>query len=111
MKNLTVRQQRLLDSALASEGAFSSTLENRSWLSERDQPNPFRVERLPFAALTQWSFEPESGDLVHRSGRFFRVHGVRVRTTLGPLAEWDQPIIDQPEIGILGIVAKEFDGI
>jgi oxidase EvaA len=61
--------------------------------------------------LRQWSFEEATGDLVHQSGKFFRVQGARVRTTLGAVQEWDQPIIDQPEIGILGIVAREFDGV
>ncbi len=100
-----------LRSALAEDGAFFRTEEILSWLASRGATNRLCVERIPFRELGQWVADDSTGDLVHRSGKFFRVHGARVRTTLGRMTEWDQPIIDQPEIGILGIVAKEFDGV
>jgi oxidase EvaA len=34
-----------------------------------------------------------------------------VQTDQGPVRRWSQPIINQPEIGVLGIIVKEFDGI
>jgi len=34
-----------------------------------------------------------------------------VKTNYGNLSEWEQPIINQPEIGYLGFITKEFDGI
>ncbi|GAA2677072.1 NDP-hexose 2,3-dehydratase family protein [Actinoplanes palleronii] len=78
-----------------------------SWFAERRRAHRFAVERLPLAKLQGWSSEP-GGNLGHHSGRFFRVEGLHV--TVGA-REWQQPIIVQPEVGILGILAKEFDGV
>ncbi|MCP2170271.1 NDP-hexose 2,3-dehydratase family protein [Goodfellowiella coeruleoviolacea] len=82
-----------------------------SWLAERAAVNQFQVERVPLDALSGWQFNAESGNLEHDSGRFFSVEGVRVRTDRTWIAEWTQPIIVQPEIGVLGILVREFDGV
>ncbi|MFC4560997.1 NDP-hexose 2,3-dehydratase family protein [Nocardiopsis mangrovi] len=71
----------------------------------------FRVDRVPFSDLAGWGFTGAAGALVHDSGRFFSVAGLRVRTDTGAVNEWSQPIIHQPEVGILGILAKRVDGV
>jgi oxidase EvaA len=106
---------RLAASARA-EGLHTATEDVVRWLDERRRSQEFSVRRIPFDALDAWSFAPGTGDLVHRSGRFFAVTGLHV-TELGepygdgPAREWHQPIIEQPEVGILGILAKEFGGV
>jgi oxidase EvaA len=104
-------RHRFLRSALTEDGSFLTTREVESWIALRVASNKLIVERVPLSALEQWSIDDATGDLVHRSGKFFRVYGARVQSSLGRVREWDQPLIDQPEIGILGIVAKEFDGV
>jgi oxidase EvaA len=99
--------ERLARSATATEGVGIATSEVPDWLAARRRACPAQVRRIPFAELDGWSFTADTGDLRHRSGRFFSVEGLHV---LRPNAEWQQPIIMQPEIGILGILAKEFDG-
>jgi dTDP-4-dehydro-6-deoxy-alpha-D-glucopyranose 2,3-dehydratase len=106
-----VKANGFLRSALTLRGSFDSTEEILAWLRERGASNELRVDRIPLEELAQWSFEDSTGDLVHQSGKFFRVHGARVQASLGLTRDWDQPIIDQPEVGILGIVAREFDGV
>jgi dTDP-4-dehydro-6-deoxy-alpha-D-glucopyranose 2,3-dehydratase len=39
------------------------------------------------------------------------VEGLAVTTNFGPVSGWQQPIIRQPEVGILGILVKEFGGV
>ncbi|WP_411073224.1 NDP-hexose 2,3-dehydratase family protein [Streptomyces sp. cmx-4-25] len=102
---------RLARSAAAPEGARPRTEEVTGWLAERLRAHRFRVDRIPFADLEDWAFAPESGNLGHRSGRFFSVEGVGVTVDRGPFPHWQQPIIHQPEVGILGILAKEIDGV
>ncbi|MFJ4342465.1 NDP-hexose 2,3-dehydratase family protein [Streptomyces sp. NPDC088915] len=88
------------------------TEELLGWLEERARAHPFEVERARLDHLDGWSFERTTGNLVHRSGRFFTVEGLRVATSDGErAAAWHQPIIVQPEVGILGILVKEFDGV
>lgn len=102
---------RLAHSAAAGEGATLRTGDFRDWLAERRRAHDFRVDRIPFTELDGWSFHPVTGDLVHDSGRFFTLEGLHVTVNEGPYREWYQPVIKQPEVGILGILAREFDGV
>ena len=102
---------RLAVSVAARDGVHLAHDEFDAWLAERRRVHRFEVVRIPFASLQAWHFADGSGNLVHDSGRFFTVEGLRVRTSTGPFREWHQPIIKQPEVGILGILLKEFDGV
>ncbi|MFE0178749.1 NDP-hexose 2,3-dehydratase family protein [Streptomyces sp. NPDC059002] len=103
---------RLVASAAERKaGTQLRTDEFADWLAARGRANHFAVERIRLADLQGWSFAPGSGNLTHRSGRFFTVEGLHVVTGQGPVPEWHQPIIKQPEVGVLGILAKEFDGV
>ena len=105
----TALTERLARSAAATEGAGIKTADVPGWLAAETVACGTRVRRIPFAELDGWSFSPTGGNLRHRSGRFFSVEGLHVaRPDIG--TEWQQPIIMQPEVGILGILAKEFDG-
>ncbi|MFI2778842.1 NDP-hexose 2,3-dehydratase family protein [Streptomyces sp. ALB3] len=102
---------RFARSAATAEGAHLRTEDVARWLDGRRAAHRFQVDRIPLADLDGWSFQEGTGNLVHRSGRFFTVEGLRVTTGSSPYRQWHQPIIRQPEIGILGIVVKEFDGV
>ncbi|MEN8655948.1 NDP-hexose 2,3-dehydratase family protein [Streptomyces sp. 21So2-11] len=102
---------RIAVSAATTAGAWLPTADFAGWLDGRRRAHRFRVNRIPFAELDGWSFDGTTGNLGHRSGRFFTVEGLRVTTEDGPVREWHQPIIKQPEVGILGILVKEFDGV
>ncbi|MFE1174096.1 NDP-hexose 2,3-dehydratase family protein [Streptomyces sp. NPDC058773] len=95
--------------ALSAQSTAASLAPFHDWWAERHRNGHFRVERLAFRDLDSWSFEPGTGNLAHASGRFFTIEGLQVREN--GLDTWSQPIINQPEIGILGIVVKEFDGV
>ncbi|MFF8828515.1 NDP-hexose 2,3-dehydratase family protein [Streptomyces sp. NPDC015131] len=97
--------------AVTGAGALTRTADVAGWLDERRRAHRFAVRRVPFAGLEGWSFAPGTGNLAHRSGRFFTVEGLAVTTGTGPYPSWQQPVIHQPEVGILGILAKEFDGV
>ncbi|MEU8461544.1 NDP-hexose 2,3-dehydratase family protein [Streptomyces sp. NPDC029003] len=114
---LRPRTDRALTERLAASAARRGagvqlrTEEFAEWLAGRGRAHRFEVSRIPFAALDGWGFAPGSGNLEHRSGRFFTVEGLSVETTAGPVASWRQPIIRQHEVGVLGILVKEFDGV
>lgn len=82
------------------------------WLKERLRSATLRSRMIALNSLEQWRFDEATGDICHETGRFFSVLGlsVRHRRTEGELV-WDQPVIDQPEIGILGILAKKVSGV
>jgi len=100
---------RLALSAATTDGARTSVARAREWLRARCAAHVFEVARISFRDLDGWATAPGTGNLVHRSGRFFSVEGLRVQGDDGLVRH--QPIINQPEVGILGILVKEFDGV
>ncbi len=101
---------RLMRSAAAADSARFPLAAFRERLRAHGHRS-FAVERVPFADLDQWHAEPGTGNLRHRTGRFFTVEGLR-RTAWGdPGPGAVRPVMVQPEIGVLGIVVKEFDGV
>lgn len=97
--------------ATTGVGVDLATGECLDWVAKRALANPCRVSRIPFAGLAGWSFQRDTGNLVHDSGKFFSVEGLHVTVDDGATGEWQQPIIVQPEIGMLGLLAKEFGGV
>jgi oxidase EvaA len=95
-----------LVSALATISA--ETPDPDIFLKERFESSSYKVEEVPLEALPEWRVEDR---LVHSSGRFFTVEGLSVRTNFGPTPYWCQPIIVQPDIGILGILVKRINGV
>ncbi|MFC9975252.1 NDP-hexose 2,3-dehydratase family protein [Spirillospora sp. NPDC127200] len=102
---------RIAESALAPEGRAAGPAGLRGWLADLRHRVYTHVRHVPLDSLEDWSGEPGTGNIRHRSGRFFTLEGLEAHIPGGPVASWSQPIIDQPEIGILGILAKEFDGV
>jgi dTDP-4-dehydro-6-deoxy-alpha-D-glucopyranose 2,3-dehydratase len=102
---------RLAESARAAVPTAAEPASFADWFAEQSRRAFMRTERVPLTNLVDWSVDPERGDISHRSGRFFTVHGIDVRIPGAPVERWSQPIINQPEVGILGILAKEFDGV
>ncbi|MER6912300.1 NDP-hexose 2,3-dehydratase family protein [Streptomyces sp. NPDC000594] len=103
--------RRILVSARAADSPVTPFEGIADWLAERLGAGSFDVSRIPFGELRGWSFHPDTGNLHHASGRFFSVEGLHVRTDRMPERGWAQPIIVQPEVGLLGIVAKEIGGV
>lgn len=103
-------RSRLAQSARAETGRHT-TSEFHEWLDRRRAAIAFDVEHLPLGDLENWSRDSDSGDLVHDSGRFFSVRGMRVSAGDRVGTGWSQPVINQPEVGVLGLLMHEFDGI
>ncbi len=83
----------------------------KDWIESKNDEVLVNIERVPFHKLKQWNYDNIQKTLSHESGRFFSIEGIRVKTNWGGIPTWCQPIINQPEVGILGIIAKIFDGV
>ncbi|WP_308313069.1 NDP-hexose 2,3-dehydratase family protein [Streptomyces sp. ISL-1] len=81
------------------------------WVDDARDRMYTRVERVPLDALADWDTDAADGAIRHRSGRFFSVEGLDVRLPGHAIPHWQQPIIHQPEIGMLGILVKRFNGV
>lgn len=98
-------------SALAKGATVSSVPQILEWIRSKSAAVRTRVEPIPLESMRSWRFDKASGNIVHESGRFFSIEGIRVETDWGLVPQWEQPIINQPEIGYLGIICKKIDGI
>lgn len=104
-------QNMFLISALTEDNPFITTCQVKTWLEQRNREVAVEVKQIPFTELKNWKFTENNDSLVHASGKFFSINGINVKTNWREKKEWGQPIINQPEIGYLGIITKEFNGV
>lgn len=100
----------MIKSLLAINSSISTDAEIANWIKQRNTEVEVKIERQPLAQLDGWHFD-ENMSLRHNSGKFFSIEGIHVETDYGKVNRWDQPIINQPEVGFLGILTKEIDGV
>lgn len=105
-KNLTLIQ--ILESWGTQEGVFSNK-EILSWIDERNAVAKVSIEKTDFLADGKWFYDEQSGRIVNQRRTFFSISGIQ-KTQDGNVVQ-EQPIIIQPEIGYLGIICKEINGI
>lgn len=100
----------MVESLINKEDTYASLKQLFQWIQHRNEEVEVSVEQIPFSEMKGW-YADADGCIRHESGRFFSIEGIHVRTDVGEVQEWEQPIINQPEIGYLGILTKEFDGV
>lgn len=98
-------------SAVQVDSAVAPNAGVACWLEERRAAVGVSIRQIPLCEMRNWQRSAVSGNVIHESGRFFSIEGVGVETDWGKIRYWEQPIINQPEIGYLGLMAKKFDGI
>lgn len=111
MKNKSIIKEKgsFFESSLVLTASYEEKFQK--WYDERLKKGYFYIEIIPFRNLDKWSFDKGQNEILHESGKFFKIEGIRVKTNFGNIHAWDQPIINQPEIGILGIITKQINGI
>lgn len=100
----------MIKSLVKTENTSSTESEIATWIRQRNAEVEVIIEKQPLTKLAGWHFDKDMS-LRHDSGRFFSIEGIHVETDYGNINVWDQPIINQPEVGILGILTKEIDGV
>ena len=103
-------QTSFIKSILAEENTFQPFSGFDSWLDQAVKKADVCVKPIAFEQMQKWSFN-SLGNLSHTTGSFFSVDGIRVKKYTDAELIWDQPIINQPEIGLLGILSKNFNGV
>ncbi|MEI6059281.1 MAG: NDP-hexose 2,3-dehydratase family protein [Bacteroidota bacterium] len=98
-------------SALAKESQVMPTREVLSWLNQQNENTKTLIKQLPLTELRLWNYNTDTGRIDHASGKFFSIEFISVHTNCGILENWIQPIINQPEIGYLGILTKKINNV
>ena len=108
---MRTNKYKFLKSAFTEKNEFISTKEVIKWLKERNRNVSVNVEKIKFEEMENWILDEKYGVIKHKTGKFFSIVGIEVFTNWGKVNQWKQPIINQPEIGYLGIITKEFNGV
>ncbi len=101
-------QLDFLTSAM-SQGLYCSTADILNWTQMQIEKTASIVCKIPLQDMVGWRCGEQR--ISHNSGKFFSIDGIRISTNYGLIAEWDQPIVNQPEIGLLGFIVKKIDGV
>lgn len=82
------------------------------WLDAAEAAGDFAITPRDLEQLDGWHVDPETKNISHASGRFFSIRGADVSVVHdGNETRWQQPVIVQPDVGILGLVAAPVDGV
>ncbi|WP_019509273.1 NDP-hexose 2,3-dehydratase family protein [Pleurocapsa sp. PCC 7319] len=90
---------------LSKNAIFSPTSELERWLEEHRQFCDMEAEEISWQRSKEWKFEDR--ELRHLSGGFFSIVGATVYLNDQEQTHLEQPLINQPEIGILGFMVRK----
>jgi oxidase EvaA len=97
--------------SLSRDTALHDDLTVDTWIQNSRQSSSLNTMIIPLDAVKGWKRHHHTGVISHDTGRFFSVIGLQVRHRYNNFEiSWDQPIIEQPEVGILGILARHIQG-
>src|SRR5262249_5714942 len=108
------RKMKLLDYVdlvLADKNQFYSTEELLRWIDEIRLRSSVEIKEKDIGLLKNWIVDPIKGYICHASGEFFKIIGIEIKNAQREVSGWDQPMIYQKEMGILGILRCKFNGI
>ena len=96
--------------SLSSTGQVNTTEFIVEKIEEFNKGLEVAVDLKRLDQLKGWQVD-DHGNVRHASGKFFSIVGLNIRSNIDVAGVWDQPIIDQPEIGYLGFVSRKVKGV
>lgn len=90
-------------------GFFIKTIDILEWMKKQNEEVVSNITQIPIKDLQGWNLRDNR--IRHDSNRFFSIDGISIQTNYRDVHQWDQPIINQNEIGFLGFIVKKFNGV
>jgi len=91
------------------DGKINSTQELLAWIKDLNDNTYVNINECSINDSTFWFYDDYNGEVLNRKRSFFSIKGMR-RFEDGEFTG-EQPIIIQPEIGYLGIICREIEGV
>ncbi len=108
--NANMSLMRLIESWATTDNPFNSTEEILSWINEKNSAIKVEIKKIPYDYTGEnWHYDAEKGEIRNKNGTFFQIKGLQKLVDGNVVLE--QPIFIQNEIGYLGIIGKEIDGV
>ncbi|MFH1855896.1 MAG: NDP-hexose 2,3-dehydratase family protein [Candidatus Omnitrophota bacterium] len=98
-------------SSLYPAGSLYTSGEIKTWFKKIRKNSKMKTKLIPVKEMKGWLQDQKTGNIIHESGKFFSVIGIETVSETREVKSWCQPIIKQPEIGILGILVKKINGV
>ena len=99
----------IITSWATEDSQVNSTESLLSWIKELNETTYVNINECSINDSIFWFYDDYNGEVLNRKRSFFSIKGMR-RFEDGEFTG-EQPIIVQPEIGYLGIICREIDGV
>ena len=100
---------KIIKSWAATEGNVNTTADILDWVGRLNREAKVSITQCEAGDNSFWFYDDYVGEIHNRKRSFFSITGIQRYENNRLVAE--QPIIVQPEIGYLGIICKEIDGV
>ncbi len=101
---------RLIESWATTENVINSIEDIISWIDNKNRDVSVNIRKIPYDYTgNNWYYDKSLGQIRNQSGSFFQIQGLQ-KIIDGKIVH-EQPIFIQNEIGYLGIICKEIDGV
>ncbi len=90
------------------ENSLHSYKELFDWIASRKSKSQVSLKKIPLKECYPWFYDDKDGCIRNKDGSFFKIYGLRQYQDGKIISQ--QPIIDQTEIGFLGIIACKICG-
>lgn len=99
----------IIKSWKSCDGNVNTTDSLLTWIQKLNETTYVNINECSIYDSTLWFYDDYNGEVLNRKRSFFSIRGLRLFEDGKFIKE--QPIIIQPEIGYLGIICKEINGI
>jgi len=92
------------------EGNINKTKDILEWIEGLNQTVKVNIHKTSLTTQGgDWYYDRTNGEITNKRKSFFSIKAIRSKDDRGNVFE--QPIMIQDEIGYLGMICKEFDGV
>lgn len=99
----------ILDSLKNTEGNVNSTESILQWIDSTKKSTSVNIRECSIGESEFWFYDDYNGEILNKRRSFFSIKGIRYFENHVFVKE--QPVIIQPEIGYLGIICSNIDGV
>lgn len=101
--------EKLVHSWACIDGHINTSYDLLQWIKERGKTLQVDIKKIALKNNDFWFYDREEGVIRNKNRSFFMIKGLVVKK--GSKIILEQPVILQEEIGYLGIICKEIDGV
>lgn len=101
-----LQKQLLYSASMSGENIFQQVL---TWVTEQNLNLKVSIAQNNLSDSNFWFYDKEKGEIRNQTSSFFQIRGLQ--QFKGDKMIVEQPVLIQNEIGYLGIICKEIDGV